>query len=225
MPSGHRPGPTKAAAETGAERSPPESCALKEGGRLPHRGRCHRGAMTEGVTAERSRRGDKIPAGGSPEEFSCPARSRAPPPSRLPARSVRTRAPLALAHPPPVRGMSEGGWLASTGGGDYSIHLISKGAIVASGDRPSPTEAAAETRPFGTPCTRPGLSGPLGGARGAKPRLVEGLQGDPSPCGGIQRGACPPLRIQLRESYPPPNPLPRTKSLRRGHRSGAGGGF
>ena len=46
--------------------------------------RCHRKAMTEGVTAERSRRGDKIPAGGSPEEFSCPARSRAhplPPPT------------------------------------------------------------------------------------------------------------------------------------------------
>ena len=39
-----------------------------------------------------------------------------------------------------------------------------------------------------------------------EPRLVEGLQGDPSPCGGIQRGACPPLRIQRRESYPPPNP-------------------
>ena len=35
----------------------------------------------KGVLAERSRRGDKIPAGGSPEEFSCPARSRAPPPA------------------------------------------------------------------------------------------------------------------------------------------------
>ena len=33
--------------------------------------------------------GDKIPAGQSPEEFSCPARSRAPPPSRLPARVLR----------------------------------------------------------------------------------------------------------------------------------------
>ena len=43
--------------------------------------------------------------------------------------------------------------------------------------------------------SKPGLSVPLGGARGAEPRLVEGLQGDPSPCGGIQRGACPPLRI------------------------------
>ena len=42
--------------------------------------------------------------------------------------------------------------------------------------------------------SKPGLSVPLGGARGAEPRLVEGLQGDPSPCGGIQRGACPPLR-------------------------------
>src|SRR5699024_8393727 len=54
--------------------------------------------------------------------------------------------------------------------------------------------------------SKPGLSEPLGGARGAEPRLVEGLQGDPSPCGGIQRGACPPLRVQRRESCPPSNP-------------------
>ena len=52
-----------------------------------------------------------------------------PPPSRLPARSVRGRAPPALAHPPPVREMGEGGWPVGTGGGDYSIHLISKGAV------------------------------------------------------------------------------------------------
>ena len=187
----------------------------------------------------RSSGGDKIPAGRAQRNFPVP----------------RGHAPHPL--PPPVVTISAGKGLAATGGGDNSIHLISKGAIVASGDRPSPTEAAAETRPFGTPCTRPGLSGPLGGGahessctscnllgqvslpfdllgRVSHPRnsrqdkglhLVEGLQGDPSPCGGIQRGACPPLRIQLRESYPPPNPLPRTKSLRRGHRSGAGGGF
>ena len=47
---------------------------------------------------------------------------------------------------------SERGNCAGAGGGDYSIHLISKGAMVASGDRSSPTEAAAETEsPFGTP--------------------------------------------------------------------------
>ena len=40
-----------------------------------------------------------------------------PPPSRLPARSVRGRAPLALAHPPPVVIVCTGGDLAATGGG------------------------------------------------------------------------------------------------------------
>ena len=75
-----------------------------------------------------------------------------PPPSRLPPRAVRGRAPLALAHPPPVVLVCAGEGLAATGGGGNSIHLISKGAMVASGDRPSPTEAAAETEsPFGTP--------------------------------------------------------------------------
>ena len=48
--------------------------------------------------------------------------------------------------PPPVVTVCAGSRLATTGGGDYSIHLISKGAMVASGDRPSPTEAAAETK-------------------------------------------------------------------------------
>ena len=39
-----------------------------------------------------------------------------------------------------------------------------RGAMVASGDRPSPTEAAAETRPLWNPfCGKPGLSGPLRG--------------------------------------------------------------
>ena len=61
--------------------------SLKEGGRLPQWGRCHRGAMTEGVSL----------------------------------REVPT--PL----PPPVRGMRGRGWLVSTGGGENSIHLISKG--------------------------------------------------------------------------------------------------
>ena len=50
-----------------------------------------------------------------------------PPPSRLPARSVRGRAPPALAHPPPVRGMSGRGWLVGTGGGEYSIISHFKG--------------------------------------------------------------------------------------------------
>ena len=35
----------------------------------------------EGVLPGGLRGGSKIPAGGSPEEFSCPARSRAPPPA------------------------------------------------------------------------------------------------------------------------------------------------
>ena len=42
-PSGHRPGPTEAAAETGAGRSPPESCALMEGGFPPRKGGFPRG--------------------------------------------------------------------------------------------------------------------------------------------------------------------------------------
>ena len=46
-----------------------------------------------------------------------------PPPSRLPARSVRGRAPPALAHPPPVRGMSGRGWLVGTGGGFYFSYI------------------------------------------------------------------------------------------------------
>ena len=52
-----------------------------------------------------------------------------PPPSRLPPRSVRGRAPPALAHPPPVVTVCAGSRLATTGGGDYSIHLISKGEL------------------------------------------------------------------------------------------------
>ena len=64
-------------------------------------------------------------------------------------------------------------------GEDYSIHLISKGELTLSLWNPL--------------CSKPGLSVPLGGARGAEPRLVEGLQGDPSPCGGIQRGREAPL--------------------------------
>ena len=48
-----------------------------------------------------------------------------PTPSRLPARSVRGRAPPALAHSPPVRGMSGRGWLVGTGGGVlfYTSHF------------------------------------------------------------------------------------------------------
>ena len=66
--------------------------------------------------------------GRSPEEFSCPARSRAPPPA--PSRAYTS--------------WEEGTALAREGE-NYSIYLISKGAMVASGDRSSPTEAAAET--------------------------------------------------------------------------------
>ena len=69
-------------------------------------------------------------------------------------------------------------------------------------------------------CGKPGLSGSLQGVRGGswcpvgtaqdrprrqprpEPRLVEGLQGDTSPCGGIQRGACPPFEEMTRENYP-----------------------
>ena len=53
-----------------------------------------------------------------------------------------------------------------------------------------------------------------GGARGAEPRLVEGLQGDTSPCGGIQRGACPPFEEMTRENYPHAR---LTRPLPRGH--------
>ena len=43
VPGGHRPGPTVAEAETGAGRSPPESCALMEGGFPPRKGGFPRG--------------------------------------------------------------------------------------------------------------------------------------------------------------------------------------
>ena len=48
-----------------------------------------------------------------------------------PAGSVGSRqsATGARSPPPPVRGMSGRGWLVGTGGGDHSIHLISKGAV------------------------------------------------------------------------------------------------
>ena len=67
---------------------------LRAGGTLPsgrpsrQARRCHACGVTEGILAERSRRGDKIPAGGSPEEFSCPARSRAPPPAPSHAQTL-----------------------------------------------------------------------------------------------------------------------------------------
>ena len=64
----------------------------------------------------------------------------------------------------------------------------------------------------------------MGGARGAEPRLVEGLQGDPSPCGGIQKGGLPPFESTTQGKLPTPYPLPRTNSLRRGRCAGAGGG-
>ena len=67
--------------------------------------------MTEGVTAERSRRGDKIPAGEAQRNFLVP----------------RGHAPHPL--PPPVVIVCAGGGLAATGGGEYSIHLISKGEL------------------------------------------------------------------------------------------------
>ena len=81
-----------------------------------------------------------------------------PPPSRLPARSVRGRAPPALAHPPPVRGMSGRGWLVGTGGGFYFSYIkFFKGAglgcrlgrswTVPSGHHFAPTEPAGETLP------------------------------------------------------------------------------
>ena len=48
-PSGARPGPTGAEAETGAERCPLGTCAPNGGGRPPPRGGCQRFALTGGV--------------------------------------------------------------------------------------------------------------------------------------------------------------------------------
>ena len=65
----------------------------------------------------------------------------------------RHRRPLT---PPPVREMGEGGWLVGTGGGDYSIYLISKGAcplcIPHGGEHsPAPPSYEAGLRPPRTP--------------------------------------------------------------------------
>ena len=64
---------------------------------------------------------------GKREEVKGESPWRCPPPSRLPARSVRGRAPLALAHPLHAYTFQKKGSCAGAGGGDYSIHLISKG--------------------------------------------------------------------------------------------------
>ena len=73
--------------------------------------------------------------------------------------------------PPPVVTVCTGGNLAATGGGGYSIHLISKGEL---------------TLPLWNPlCGKPGLSVPLGGrgpgAQWAPPRTDRGGSRDRSP--------------------------------------------
>ena len=104
--------------------------------------------------------------------------------------------------------------LAATGGGENSIHLISKGAMVASGDRPSPTEPAGETP----------LWNPRGVENGGKQFIFGGfwrsppqsrLCRDSSPCGGAEtclphRGRC---RRRRRRGCFPSVPRPATEKF------------
>ena len=53
--------------------------------------------------------------------------------------------------------------------------------------------------------SKPGLSA-LGGCEGGGAPPRRGVARGSFPLRGIQRGACPPLRVQRRESCPPPNP-------------------
>ena len=102
-----------------------------------------------------------------------------PPPSRLPARSVRGRAPPALAHPPPVRGMSGRGWLVGTGGGVlfYTSHFkggccplciphggeVSPAGSVGVGKAPLALNASPAPPPVVTVCAGEGLAATGGG--------------------------------------------------------------
>ena len=80
-PAGSGPAPQWGASRTDGRGNGDRRWTVATGDHRPQRGRQARRwpgrAGPEGVLAERSRRGDKIPAGGGPEEFSCPARSRA----------------------------------------------------------------------------------------------------------------------------------------------------
>ena len=71
-------------------------------------------------------------------------------------RKGKSEEEMPMWRPPPAPSRAYTSWEEGTAlareGENYSIYLISKGAMVASGDRSSPTEAAAETEsPFGTP--------------------------------------------------------------------------
>ena len=71
-------------------------------------------------------------------------------------RKGKSEEEMPMWRPPPAPSRAYTSWEEGTAlareGENYSIYLISKGAMVASGDRSSPTEAAAETEsPFETP--------------------------------------------------------------------------
>ena len=103
--------------------------------------RCHAGGVTEGVTSLAVPT-PVSPAGSGPApQWGASRTDRSGNGDRFAAeRHRRSLTPL-----PRLCFLKEEAALAREGG-DYSIYLISKGAMVASGDRLSPTEAAAETK-------------------------------------------------------------------------------
>ena len=114
---------------------------LGSGACLPLWGRCHAGGVTEGVTSLAVPT-PVSPAGSGPApQWGASRTDRSGNGDRFAAeRHRRSLTPL-----PRLCFLKEEAALAREGG-DYSIYLISKGAMVASGDRLSPTEAAAETK-------------------------------------------------------------------------------
>ncbi len=121
------------------------------------------------------------------------------------AEPVERKRNLTRAHPlpPPAPMIFERGHRAGAGGGEYSIHLISKGEL---------------TLPLWNPfCSRPGLSSPLGGrgpgAQWAPPRTDRGGSRDRSPL----------KNFILEKDFPLPYPK-GTDYISPVLREGAGGG-
>ena len=130
-------------------------------------------------------------------------------------------------------GMRKGGWLFCTGGGEYSIHLISKG-----GDgrqwRPSIADrGGSRDQPPLKPlfCSNPGLSGPLRGCahepslalldllgrvsllRNSRQDKDIRLAGCALPRGGYKGGRWSPVATVHRRPRRQPRPCPPLKNL------------